>query len=193
MTTLLTIIGIVVLLLAFLIVVYNKFVKNRNIVKDAWSNVDVFLKKRRDLIPNLVNTVKGYAAHEKDTLERVIQARNQAVNVPPNEINAKIAAENALQKILRSIFALSETYPNLKADASFINLQNQLTQIEIELERSRRYYNATVRDNNTYGESLPGVIFAGMFGYQHFDYFEVDDAEKENVKVDFLTPTEEQA
>jgi LemA protein len=189
MATLLIILGIVVLLIVISISIYNKFVKNRNIVKDAWSNIDVFLKKRHDLIPNLVETVKGYAAHEKKTLQQVIEARNQAVKVDADDINAKIAAENALQKTLRSIFALGEAYPDLKADTSFINLQNKLVQIETELERSRRYYNATVRDNNTYGESFPGVVFAGVFNYQHFDYFEVEDAERENVKVDFSTNT----
>lgn len=190
MTTFLIIVGVAVLLVVFIVVIYNKFVKNRNFVKDAWSNIDVFLKKRHDLIPNLVNTVKGYAAHEKNTLEQVIQARNQAVNVDANDIKARIEAENALQKTLRSIFALSEAYPNLKADASFINLQNQLAQIETELERSRRYYNATVRENNTYGESLPGVLFAGLFAYQHFEFFETEAAEKENTIVDFSPKTD---
>lgn len=176
-----------VLLVVFVIVIFNKFVRNRNMVKDAWSNIDVFLKKRQDLIPNLVETVKGYAAHEKDTLQQVIEARNQAVKVDSDDINAKIAAENALQNTLRSLFALGEAYPNLKADASFINLQTRLAQIETELERSRRYYNATVRDNNTYGESFPGVLFAGIFNYQHFDYYEVEEEARENVKVDFST------
>ncbi|MCB0507681.1 MAG: LemA family protein [Chitinophagales bacterium] len=170
----------------FLISVFNKFVSNKNIVKDAFSNIDVFLKKRHDLIPNLVNTVKGYAEHEKDTLERVIQARNQAINVSSStDINARIAAENTLQQALRSIFALSEAYPNLKADASFINFQNELSQLEEEISRSRKYYNATVRDNNTYGESFPAVLFKNIFGYQHFDFFEANTEERENVTVDF--------
>lgn len=176
-----------VLLVVFVIVIFNKFVRNRNMVKDAWSNIEVFLKKRHDLVPNLVETVKGYAAHEKESLQQVIEARNRAVKVDSDDINAKIAAENALQKTLRSIFALSEAYPQLKADTSFINLQNQLVHIETELERSRRYYNATVRDNNTYGESFPGVLFAGIFNYQHFDYYEVEEEARENVKVDFST------
>src|SRR5690606_19824026 len=113
-----------VLLVVFVIVIFNKFVRNRNMVKDAWSNIEVFLKKRHDLVPNLVETVKGYAAHEKESLQQVIEARNRAVKVDSDDINAKIAAENALQKTLRSIFALSEAYPQLKADTSFINLQN---------------------------------------------------------------------
>lgn len=154
-------------------------------VQDAWANIDVALKKRHDLIPNLVNTVKGYAAHEKDTFTQVIEARNAAMAVPKGDINGQIQAENALQQTLKSLFALAEAYPNLKADTSFLNLQTQLTEIEENLERARRYYNSTVRENNTYGESFPGTLFAGMFKYQHFNYFEAAAGEKENVTVDF--------
>ena len=167
------------------IVVFNRFVKNRNLVKDGWSNIDVALKRRYDLIPNLVETVKGYAAHEKVTLENVIKARNMAMTVPTDDINAKIKAENQLQQTLRSIFALGEAYPDLKANVNFIQLQEKLNQIEENLERSRRYYNGTVRENNTYGESMPGVLFAGLFNYQHFDFFESTEEERQNVKVDF--------
>ncbi len=184
----LTLIGLLVvlgLLVLLSITVYNKFVRNRNLVKDGWSNIDVALKRRYDLIPNLVETVKGYAAHEKETLERAIQARNSAIAVPTGDINEQIKAENALQQTLRSIFALSEAYPDLKANTNFIQLQEKLNEIEENLERSRRYYNGTVRENNTYGESFPGVLFAGIFGYKHYDYFETAEAEKENVKVDF--------
>lgn len=175
--------GLVIILL--MISVFNRFVKNRNTVKDAWSNIDVALKRRYDLIPNLVETVKGYAAHEKSTLENVIQARNAAMAVPSDDINGQIKAENALQQTLRSIFALGEAYPDLKANTNFINLQEKLNEIEENLERSRRYYNGTVRENNTYGESFPGVLFAGIFNYTHYDYYEGDDASRENVKVDF--------
>ncbi len=176
----------IILLLVFLLVnIFNRFAKNRNVVKDAWSNIDVALKRRYDLIPNLVETVKGYAAHEKTTLEAVIKARNAAMSVPSDDINAQIKAENQLQQTLRSIFALSEAYPDLKANTNFLDLQQKLNEIEINLERSRRYYNGTVRENNTYGESFPGVVFAGMFKYQHFDFFETDEASRENVKVSF--------
>ncbi|MBJ2175303.1 LemA family protein [Aureibaculum sp. A20] len=177
--------GIIVLIALFLISVFNKFVKNKNVVKDAWSNIDVALKRRYDLIPNLVETVKGYAKHEKSTLEAVISARNAAMEVPTGDINAKIKAENQLQQTLRSIFALSEAYPDLKANTNYLDLQEKLNTIEENLERSRRYYNGTVRENNTYGESFPGVLVAGMFNYQHFDYFEADEVSRENVKVDF--------
>lgn len=179
------VLGIIVLLVLMLVNVFNRFAKNRNVVKDAWSNVDVALKRRYDLIPNLVETVKGYASHEKDTLEKVIQARNAAMQVPQGDINAQIKAENQLQQTLRSIFALSESYPDLKANVNFLDLQAKLNEIEENLERSRRYYNGTVRENNTYGESLPGALFAGMLKYQHFDYFEADAASRENVKVSF--------
>ena len=176
----------VLALLTFLVIgIFNRFVKNRNLVKDAWSNIDVALKRRYDLIPNLVETVKGYAAHEKDTLEKVIQARNEAMAVPPGNINDQIKAENQLQQTLRSLFALGEAYPNLKANTNFLQLQEKLNEIEENLERSRRYYNGTVRENNTYGESFPGVLFAGMFNYTHFEYFESTEEERGNVKVDF--------
>ncbi len=185
MTPFFIFLAILVILALMLISIFNKFVRNRNVVKDAWSNIDVALKMRHDLIPNIVNTVKGYAAHEKETLEQVIQARNAAVSVPSGDINAQIKAESQLQQSLRGLLAIAEAYPNLKADASFLNLQNQLAQIEENLEKTRRYYNSTVRENNTYGESFPGVMFAGMFKYQHFDYFEADASERANVVVDF--------
>jgi LemA protein len=185
MAPLLIIIGIILLLVVLLVGIFNRFVKNKNTVKDGWSNIDVALKRRYDLIPNLVETVKGYASHEKETLEAVIQARNNAMAVPSGDINKQIQAENQLQQSLRSIFALSEAYPDLKANTNFLQLQDKLNEIEENLERSRRYYNGTVRENNTYGESFPGVLFAGMFSYQHFDYFEADAASRENVKVSF--------
>jgi len=155
-------------LLVFLVVsVYNRFVRNRNLVKDAWSNIDVALKRRYDLIPNLVETVKGYAAHEKETFEKVIQARNAAMAVPAGDINDQIKAENQLQQSLRSLFALGEAYPDLKANTNFLQLQDKLNEIEENLERSRRYYNGTVRENNTYGESFPGVLFASIMNDMH--------------------------
>lgn len=185
MSIVLLFIIVLVVIVFLLVIVFNRFVKNKNMVKDAWSNIDVALKRRYDLIPNLVETVKGYAAHEKSTLESVINARNAAMAVPSDDINGQIKAENQLQQTLRSIFALGEAYPDLKANASFLDLQQKLNEIEENLERSRRYYNGTVRENNTYGESMPGVLVAGMFSYQHFDYFEVDEATRENVKVNF--------
>ncbi len=175
-----------ILLIAFLMIgIFNKFAKNRNIVKDAFSNIDVILKKRTDMIPNLVNTVKGYAKHESGTLEKVIQARNQAVTVNADDINARIEAENKLTQTLRSIMMLTENYPDLKADGMFIQLQQQLQTIETELEKSRKFYNATVRENNTYGETFPAALFSGFLKYEAFKYFEIDAAERANVKVEF--------
>lgn len=176
----------IVVLILFLASIFNKFARLRNMVKDAWSNIDAVLKRRHDLIPNLVNTVKGYAAHEQKTLETVIQARNAAVAVAPTgDINAQIQAENQLQSSLRGLLAVAEAYPDLKADASFLHLQSELSNLEEHIERARRYYNSTVRENNTYGESLPGALFAGMFKYQHFNFFEADAADRENVNVNF--------
>ena len=180
-----TILIIAILFLLWLASIFNKFAKNRNVVKDAWSNIDVALKRRHDLIPNLVNTVKGYAAHEKETLNAVIAARNMAMSTPKGDINAQIQAENQLQGALKSLFAVAEAYPNLKADTSFLNLQTKLAEIEEHLERSRRYFNSTVRENNTYGESMPGALFASLFGYKHFDYYEAPAADRENVNIDF--------
>ncbi len=183
--TFLIFLGILLLLVIFIVGIFNRFAKNRNLVKDAWSNIDVALKRRYDLIPNLVETVKGYAKHEKSTFEEVIKARNAAMQVPSDDINGKIKAENQLQQSLRSIFALGEAYPDLKANANFLDLQEKLNLIEENLERSRRYYNGSVRENNTYGESIPGALFASMFKYQHFDFFEAEEVAKSNVKVDF--------
>lgn len=185
MITLIIFLGILALIALFLVNVFNRFATLRNLVKDAWSNIDVALKRRYDLIPNLVETVKGYAKHEKSTLEAVINARNAAMAVPSGDINAQIKAENQLQQSLRSIFALGEAYPDLKANTNYLDLQQKLTEIEENLERARRYYNGSVRENNTYGESVPGVLVASLFKYQHFDYFEAEEASRANVKVDF--------
>tara|TARA_R110002020_G_scaffold475572_4_gene711075 strand:- start:4330 stop:4890 length:561 start_codon:yes stop_codon:yes gene_type:complete len=185
MVTLIIFLGILALIALFLVNVFNRFATLRNLVKDAWSNIDVALKRRYDLIPNLVETVKGYAKHEKSTLEAVINARNAAMAVPSGDINAQIKAENQLQQSLRRIFALGEAYPDLKANTNYLDLQQKLNEIEENLERARRYYNGSVRENNTYGESVPGVLVASLFKYQHFDYFEAEEASRANVKVDF--------
>ena len=185
MFIILIIVFLLLIIGGILIKVFNRFVNNRNIVKDAWSNIDVALKRRHDLIPNLVRTVKGYASHEQETLEKVISARNSAMSTPSGDINAQIKSENLLQQSLRSLFALSEAYPDLKANTNFMDLQQKLNEIEENLERSRRYYNGTVRENNIYGESFPGVLFAGIFSYQHFDFFEADEIDRQNVEVDF--------
>lgn len=176
---------ILVFLIFFMINVFNNFVKNKNQVKDAWSNIDVALKRRHDLIPNLVNIVKGYAQYEQETFKQVVEARNAAMDAVKTEINKQIQAEHVLEQSLRKLFALSEAYPDLKANTSFLDLQQKMTEIEENLERSRRYYNGTVRENNNYGESFPALLFAKTFNYQSFEFFEATAFEKENVKVEF--------
>lgn len=180
-----TVVLVAIALVVVGIAIFNRFVSNRNRVKDAWSNIDVALKQRHDLVPNLVNTVKGYATHEQETLQQVIEARNSAVAVPTGHVNEQIQAEGALQQTLGRLFALSESYPDLKANQNFMQLQQKLSDLEADLERRRRYYNGTVRENNTYGESFPAVIFSGLFGYERFDFFEAAEYERENVVVDF--------
>jgi len=180
---------IIVLVVLALIVMslYNGLVKNRVKVDNAWSDIAVYLKKRYELIPNLVSTVKGYAAHESQTLERVIAARNQAINNGANASVSDVAASQAaISTGLRSIFALSENYPDLKANTNFIELQNSLKDIESDLASSRRYYNATVRDYNTSIQTVPQVFLANAFGFHEREFFELEDqAETKNVKVEF--------
>lgn len=183
------IIALVVLVVGGLLVMsmYNKLVSLKNKVLEAWSGIDVQLKKRYDLIPNLVNTVKGYAAHESGTLEKVVQARNQAMAASSGgSINDQVQAENVLSGTLKSLFALSESYPDLKANTSFLALQNSLAEIEETLQNARRYYNALVRDNNTAVESFPSNLIANNFNFEKFDFFEIEnDAERSNPVVQF--------
>ncbi len=176
---------VIVVLVLLSIFIYNGLVKAKNAVLDSWSNIDVALKKRYDLIPNLVNTVKGYAAHESGTLEKVVAARNAALSVPKGDINGQIAADQALTASLRQVFALAESYPDLKANTNFLQLQDKLNEIETNLENARRYYNATVRENNNKVEGLPGVLIAGPLGFHKFDFYETDEQSKQNVTVQF--------
>lgn len=176
-----------VLLVIFVIGIYNSLVRLKVQCDNAWADIDVQLKRRYDLIPNLVETVKGYAGHEKDTLEGVINARNRAMSATgPAE---KAAAENMLSGALKSLFALSEAYPQLRAIESFTSLQNSLTQIEDTVQNARRYYNAVVRDLNTKIEQFPSNIFANMLGFKERQFFEVSaPAEREAPKVSFTAP-----
>ncbi len=176
----LVVIGLIVI--AF-IGIYNSFIILRNKAEEAFATMDAYLKKRWDLIPNLVETVKGYAAHEKDTLEKVIQARNMAMN--STGVAEMQANENALTAGLKSLFALSEAYPDLKANTNFINLQNQLQEIENDILQSRKYYNAVVKNLNTKRELFPQSIVAGMMNLEKKEYFEIDDTERGSVKVSF--------
>jgi len=166
------------------ITMYNSLVKLRTQAQGAWADVDVQLKRRWDLIPNLVETVKGYASHEKDTLEAVIQARNQAMAASGPAQQA--AAENMLTGALKSLFALSEAYPQLRAVESFTSLQGTLSEIEGAIQSARRYYNAVVRDYNTKVEQFPSVLIANAFRFHKEEFFELDEpAQREAPQVDF--------
>lgn len=168
----------------WLIATYNGLITLRNRVDEAWSDIDVQLKRRYDLIPNLVNTVKGYATHEGQTLEKVIAARNAAMSA--TNPHAKAEAENALSGTLKSLFALSESYPDLKANQNFLSLQNELTDTENKILASRRFYNGNVRDFNTKLQVFPTNIIANALGFTKRDFFEVDaEEERKNVEVKF--------
>ncbi|HEY1482959.1 MAG TPA: LemA family protein [Candidatus Acidoferrum sp.] len=176
-----------VLIVVFAVAMYNGLVRLKVQCDNAWADIDVQLKRRYDLIPNLVETVKGYAAHEKGTLEAVINARNRAMSATGPADKAE--AENMLSGALKSLFALSEAYPQLRAIESFTSLQNSLTQIEDTVQNARRYYNAVVRDLNTKILQFPTNIFAGMLGFKQREFFEVSaPAEREAPKVSFGTP-----
>lgn len=178
------IIAIIVIIGIFLGTSYNSLIHLRNNAKEAFSTMDVYLKKRFDLIPNLVETVKGYAKHESQTLESVIEARNMVANA--TDTNGQMEAENVLTGTLKSLFAVSENYPDLKANQNFIDLQNQLTQLESEISESRKYYNATVKAFNNAVETFPKNLIANMFGFKPMNMFEVaSDAERQTVKVSF--------
>src|ERR1700693_1522710 len=179
---------VLVLIAIFLVGMYNGLVRLKVQCDNAWADIDVQLKRRYDLIPNLVETVKGYAAHEKDTLEGVINARNRAMTATSPADKAQ--AENMLTGALKSLFALSEAYPQLRAIESFTSLQSSLAQIEDTVQNARRYYNAVVRDLNTKIQQFPTNIFANMLGFKPREFFEVSaPAEREAPKVSFGAPT----
>jgi len=176
--------GVLVIALLYGVSIYNRLVKLRNLVREAWSSIDVMLKKRHDLIPNLVETVKGYATHERETLENVTKARNLAVGA--DSVEAKEAAEKNLNQAMVNLFAVAEQYPDLKANANFQQLQAELSSIENDIEKSRRYYNGTVRENNTLVESFPSNIIANMYKFEKSKFFELENiAEREVPNVKF--------
>ncbi len=178
------VLAILTLFIFYLIIIYNSLIKLRNQVKEAFSGMDVQLKKKYDLIPNLVETVKAYAKHEETTLEKVVQARNVAMQA--KAIDEKIQSENMLSSTLKSLFAISEAYPDLKANTNFLNLQDELSQTEDEIAMSRNYYNGSVKVFNNKIEVFPNNLIAGKFGFIKEDFFELDDvAIRDNVKVDF--------
>src|SRR5215472_13473859 len=174
----------VFVVIVFLIIIYNGLVQLRVRADSAWSDIDVQLKRRHDLIPNLVETVKGYAAHEKSTFEDVARYRTEAMQATTPE--TKMQAEGQLTNALRGLLAVAENYPQLRASEQFTALQGSLNEVEDALQNSRRYYNAVVRDFNTKIQSFPTNILAGMFGFQPRQFFEVESpGDRENVQVKF--------
>lgn len=174
----------VAVLAIWLMTTYNGLVKLRNLMKEGWSGIDVQLKRRSDLIPNIIETVKGYASHEKETLQGVTNARAAVMNAG-NDPEARLQAENALTGTLRTLFAVAENYPDLKANTNFLDLQQQLGTIEDEIQMSRRYYNGTVRNLNTTIQRFPAVLIARQFGFKEAPFFEAENDARENPKVSF--------
>jgi len=175
---------VIVVLIAVIAGMYNKLVRSRMRVKNAWSQIDVQLKRRYDLIPNLIETVKGYAAHERETLERVVQARQTAVQA--KGVRQQAQAENILTGALRQLFALSEAYPDLKANQNFMQLQEELTSTANKISFARQHYNNVVENYNTAIQVFPTVMFAGMFGFTKEEFFELEDEnQREAPKVKF--------
>ena len=174
---------VVAVIVLYVISTYNGLVVLRNKVKDQWSQIEVQLKRRADLIPNLVETVKGYAAHEKDTLEAVVSARNKAVSATTPE--AEMQANGELSQALGRLFALTEAYPDLKANTNFVDLQNQLKETEDKISYSRQFYNDTVIKYQNKKESFPSNIIAGMFGFKTFKFFEAEEQDRKVPEVKF--------
>src|ERR1700687_3691973 len=180
------VVAIVVIVLLWLFFTYNGLVAARNRTQEAWSEIDVELKRRHDLIPNLVSTVQGYVGHERGTLEAVTNARAAAVSAGASGDPAKIgAAENMLTQSLRSLFAVTENYPDVKAIAAFTNLQETLTATEDKIEFSRRFYNGNVRDYNIKLQTLPTSLIAGALGFKAFGFFQADEADRAVPQVNF--------
>ncbi|TDK37477.1 LemA family protein [Rhizobium deserti] len=177
------VLGLVVLVGLYVVLMYNGLVKARQMAEEAWSGIDVQLKRRADLIPSLVETVKGYAAHEKGTFEEVVKLRNQAQAVPAGDVAGRAQVEGLLGQALGKIIALAEAYPELKANQNFSELQASLETIEGELQMSRRYYNGAARDLNVKVESFPSNLIAGQFGFSKRPYFEITN------KADRAVPT----
>ena len=177
------VIAVIVLIILWAIGVQNSLVKKRMQAENAFADIDVQLVKRYDLIPNIVNTVKGYAKHEKETLEGVINARNKAVSA--DGVNAKIDADNEVTEAISRLFALTESYPELKANTNFLSLQEDLTKVENELAGARKYYNAAARNYNYAIAVIPKNIVAKIFGHKAMQMFTAEENQRQNVKVEF--------
>lgn len=184
MMTVLIIIGsLITLTVIYIIIAYNTFVTLRNKVEDQWSQIDVELKRRFDLIPNLVNVVKGYAKHEKNTFESVVKARNTYLGASSN--TEKIEASNELSNVMNKLFALAESYPELKANENFKELQIELKNTEDKIGFARKFYNDVVLKFNNKISTFPNNLIAKFFGFKKYDYFKASETERENLKVDF--------
>jgi LemA protein len=177
------ILGIIAVVVIWVIAVYNGLIRLKNRVDEAWSDIDVQLKRRYDLIPNLVSTVKGYAQHEKEVFEKVTEARTRAMGA--QSAGDKAQAENMLSQTLKSLFAVAEAYPDLKANQNFLELQRELTDTEDKIQASRRFYNGNVRDFNIKIQVFPNNLIAGSLGYAAREFFEAAEGEKDAVKVEF--------
>ena len=186
MVAVIVVIAIVVLLLLSVALFYNGLVRTRNRVDNAWSQIDVQLKRRYDLIPNLVETVKGYAAHERQTLEAVTNARSNAINAQESgNVAQQAQAENVLSGALKSLFAVAESYPDLKANQNFLQLQEELTSTEDRIAYARQFYNDSVQSYNTRIQTFPTVVIAGMFNFQKREFFQAEEISTAVPKVEF--------
>ncbi|MDP3770546.1 MAG: LemA family protein [Candidatus Sungbacteria bacterium] len=184
MTITYIILGIIGFAVIVFIGIYNALIRRRNHVEEAWSDIEVQMKRRYDLIPNVVETVKGYATHESSVLENVTKARTTAMGA--TNAQEKLQAENMLSSTLKTLFAVAENYPDLKANANFLDLQRELADTENKIQSARRFYNSVVRDFNTMIQSFPSNIIAGMFGFSEKEFFDLEDeAAREPVKVSF--------
>lgn len=176
--------ALIVFIGLWIAVVYNSLIRLKHRTDEAFSDIDVQLKRRYDLIPNLVETVKGYATHEQETLTKVIEARNKAME-QKSDTKKRAEAENALSSTLKSIFALAESYPDLKANQNFLRLQDELSDTENKIQAARRFYNGNARDFNIKTEVFPNSLIADWLKFQKFSYFEAEKNEKENIEVKF--------
>jgi len=182
-TILWVILGIIIVIILWLIAIYNGLIKSKNRTEEAWSDIDVQLKRRYDLIPNLIETVKAYAKHEREIFEKIAEARARAMGA--EGAAAKAQAENALSQTLKSLFAIAENYPDLKATQNFLQLQDELSDTENKIQAARRFYNANVRDFNIRLQIFPNNLVASFLGFKPKEFFGIEEEEREPVKVSF--------
>ena len=183
------VLAVVAAVIVYGVILFNRLVRSRQMVAEGWSGIDVQLKRRADLVPNLVSTVKGYAAHERTVLAQATELRTAATRVPEGDVAARAAAESKLTAAIGKLMALAEAYPDLKASDNFLDLQKQLATIEDEIQMARRYYNGAARNLNVLVLSFPSNLVAGSFGFRQRDFFEIDDADRAVPGVTFRGAT----